>query len=64
MALSFATLHWLNLGFRRSLEGGLLFFALFTNNYYYIKVHCKEKNISKINYTSSEKKMWAVTKVT
>ena len=27
------------------------YFALFTNNYYYIKVHYKEnKNISKINY--------------
>ena len=64
MALSFAALHWLNLEFRGGLEGGLLFFALFANNYYYIKVHYKEKNISKINYTSSEKKMCAVTKVT
>ena len=40
------------------------YFALFTNNYYYIKVHYKEnKNISKINYKSGEKKMCAVTKV-
>ena len=39
------------------------YFALFTNNYYYIKVHYREnKNISKINYRS-EKKMCAVTKV-
>ena len=38
--------------------------ALFTNKYYYIKVHYKEKNMSKINYTSSEKKICAVTKVT
>ena len=42
----------------------LLFFALFTNNYYCIKLHYKEnKNISKINYRSSEKNMCAVTKV-
>ena len=27
----------------------LLVFALFTNNYYYIKVHYKEKKASKIN---------------
>ena len=50
----------------RSLEFRVYYyFALFTNNYYYIKVHNKEnKNISKINYRSiSEKKMCAVTKV-
>ena len=41
----------------------LLFFALFTNNYYYIRYIIRKKNISKINYTSSEKKMCAVTKV-
>ena len=47
-----------------SLESVHYYFALFTNNYYYIKVHYKEnKNISKINYRSSEKKMCAVTKV-
>ena len=33
----------------------LLVFALFTDNCYYIKVHYKEKNISKLIYTSSEK---------
>ena len=33
-----------------------MFSALFTNNYYHIKVHYKEKNIRKINYTSSERK--------
>ena len=49
----------------RSLEFRVYYyFALFTNNYYYIKVHYKEnKNISKINYRSSEKKMCTVTKV-
>ena len=31
-------------------------FALLTNNYCYIKVNYKKKNISKLNYTSSEKK--------
>ena len=47
----------------QSLES-LLFLTLFTNNYYYIKVHYKEnKNICKTNYKSREKKMCAVTKV-
>ena len=54
---------WLTFQSLESLES-LLFFALFTNNYYYIKVHYKEnKNIRKINYRSREKKMCAVTKV-
>ena len=32
------------------------FSALFTNNNYYTKVHYKEKNIGKINYTNSRGK--------
>ena len=47
----------------QELEFIIIFFALLKNIYYYIKVHYKEKNIGKINYTSSEKKMCVVTKV-